>query len=100
MLPLPFSRILGGLKTSEARIFWLPDELISRIIQFVDFASFGSLALVDRDCHQLARSRRFICVREVRLCHQCNYLWGGSFFPFWLSWESSKRLRRLETFEY
>jgi hypothetical protein len=62
-LPLLFDRVNGGRPPrSGARIFRLPFEVLGYILQQVDSSSLASLALVNRDCLQLARSRQFASV--------------------------------------
>lgn len=62
-LPLLFDRVNGGRPPrSDARIFRLPFEVLGYILQQVDSSSLASLALVNRDCLQLARSRQFASV--------------------------------------
>jgi hypothetical protein len=58
--PLPFDKVMKGHpRTSKALLFTCPDEIISEILSRVDDSSLASLAQVDRDCRQLARSRQF-----------------------------------------
>lgn len=58
--PLSFDRIVEGQPpSSQALLFQLPYEILSEIIQHVDRPSLASLALVNRDCRQLARSSQF-----------------------------------------
>jgi hypothetical protein len=47
---------------SESALFKLPVEILGHILGFVDPSSLSSLALVNRDCRQLARSRQFAAV--------------------------------------
>jgi hypothetical protein len=46
-------------RTSNARLFACPDEIITEILSYIDDSSSSELALVDRDCQQLARSSQF-----------------------------------------
>ena len=58
--PLTLDRVnYGHPLTSTCPIFHLPIELLSSITQHLDHGDLASLALVDRDCHQLARSIQF-----------------------------------------
>jgi hypothetical protein len=64
-LPLSFDRVMEGRPPSTpAPLFGLPDEIISIIVQNVDHESLKSLALVNSDCRQWARSVQFssICL--------------------------------------
>ncbi|KAF8889926.1 hypothetical protein BD779DRAFT_309404 [Infundibulicybe gibba] len=64
MLPLSFDRVTNGRSiTSSLPIFQLPIELISHITPYLSPTDLASLALVDRDCRQLARSIQFCEVR-------------------------------------
>lgn len=61
-LPLSFDRVNEGRPpTSNARLFKLPLELLSKVL-YVPDDSLASLALVNTDCRQLARSRQFASV--------------------------------------
>ena len=63
-LPLSFDRICGPRSPqSTASLFKLPTEILGLILQHVAPNSLFSLALVDRDCLQWARSRRFARIR-------------------------------------
>ena len=62
-LPLSFDRVNNGdPPRSNAPLFRLPFEILSAILQHVASHSLASLALVNRDCLQLARSRQFASV--------------------------------------
>ncbi|KAL8815522.1 MAG: hypothetical protein Q9191_008457, partial [Dirinaria sp. TL-2023a] len=62
-LPLSFDRVNDGQPPrSSAPLFKLPVEILSAILQHFEPESVASLALVNRDCLQLARSRRFASV--------------------------------------
>ncbi len=62
-LPLYFDRINEGqFFCSNFPLSRLPIEITWLIIQLVSKDSLGSLALVNRDCRQLARSRQFASV--------------------------------------
>jgi hypothetical protein len=59
-LPLWVDRVMENrpLK-STAPLLRLPYEVLGNILSNVDPDSLGDLALVNRDCRQLARSRQF-----------------------------------------
>jgi hypothetical protein len=62
-LPLSLDRVNEGrFPSSDAAIFRLPVELLSKIILCVPQESLASLALVNKDCCQWARSRLFSSV--------------------------------------
>jgi hypothetical protein len=64
-LPLSFDRVMEGRPPSTpAPLFGLPDEILSMIVQHVNHDSLKSLALVNSDCRQWARSVQFnsICL--------------------------------------
>lgn len=65
-LPLFYDRVnenrLPLASSASSIVFRLPIELLSSIIQLLSPASLASLALVSRDCRQLARSRQFASV--------------------------------------
>jgi hypothetical protein len=64
-LPLSFDRVMEGRPPSTpAPLFGLPDEILTIIVQYVDHESLRSLALVNSDCRQWARSVQFnsICL--------------------------------------
>ena len=59
-LPLTLDRVLEGRKpVSKAMLFSLPYEIIAQILQNVPKECLTSLALVNSDCRQMARSRQF-----------------------------------------
>ncbi|KAL2012916.1 hypothetical protein VTN00DRAFT_441 [Thermoascus crustaceus] len=59
-LPLSFDKVNEGRPpSSRSLLFQLPMELLREILQRVPADSLASLALVNRDCRQLARSRQF-----------------------------------------
>ncbi|KAF2177114.1 hypothetical protein K469DRAFT_720974 [Zopfia rhizophila CBS 207.26] len=61
--PLAFDRISEGQPlSSDFLLSRLPIELIWQIIQLVPKADLANLALVNRNCRQLARSRQFSSV--------------------------------------
>jgi hypothetical protein len=61
--PLAFDRAMEGrAPTSDSALFKLPVEVLGHILEFVDPSCLSSLALVNRDCRQLARSRQFAAV--------------------------------------
>jgi hypothetical protein len=63
-LPLSFERVNEGqAPRSNALLLQLPLEILGAITQCLHPSSLPSLALVNRDCCQLARSRRFAIVR-------------------------------------
>ena len=62
-LPLSFDRVCRGHSQEPiAPLFKLPSEILDDIIHWVAPDSLSSLALVNRDCLQWARSRRFASV--------------------------------------
>lgn len=59
-LPLTFKQVNEErLPTSKILLFRLPYEIISIVFSHIDNSSLASLAQVDRDCRQLARSHQF-----------------------------------------
>ena len=61
--PLAFDRVMENrTPTSDSALFKIPVEILGHILEFVDPSSLSSLALVNRDCRQLARSRQFAAV--------------------------------------
>lgn len=63
-LPLSFDRVLEGRSPhSTAPLLNLPFEILGVILHHVETASLASLALVSRDCRQLARSRQFASIQ-------------------------------------
>lgn len=59
-LPLLFDRVSEGRKpVSESRLWTIPLEVLALVVQMVPEESLASLALVNSDCRQLARSRQF-----------------------------------------
>ena len=59
-LPLLFDRVSEGRKpVSGAKLLRIPLEVLALVVQKVPEASLASLALVNSDCRQLARSRQF-----------------------------------------
>lgn len=59
-LPLSFDRVNEGrFARSNSFLFKLPFEVLGQILQHVEPTSLPSLAPVNRDCRQLARSRQF-----------------------------------------
>ncbi|KAH6701230.1 hypothetical protein BKA61DRAFT_495389 [Leptodontidium sp. MPI-SDFR-AT-0119] len=61
--PLGFDRAMESrAPTSDSALFQFPVEIIGRILHFIDLTSLSNLALVNRDCRQLARSRQFASV--------------------------------------
>jgi hypothetical protein len=63
-IPLAYDRINEGQPfTSNFLLSRLPIELVWYIIRLVPQGDLSSLALVNRDCRQLARSRQFACVK-------------------------------------
>jgi hypothetical protein len=61
--PLSFDRINEGQPFSTNFLSRLPLELVWHIVKLVDNEDLGSLALVNRDCRQLARSRQFATIK-------------------------------------
>ena len=59
-LPLWFDRVSGWRKpVSTTRLLNVPMEVLALVVQKVPETSLASLALVNSDCRQLARSRQF-----------------------------------------
>lgn len=59
-LPLLFDRVSEGRKpVSRTRLLNVPLEVLALVVQRVPETSLASLALVNSDCRQLARSRQF-----------------------------------------
>ena len=59
-LPLGFDRVSESRKpVSRSRLFKVPVEVLAVVVQKVPETSLASLALVNSDCRQLARSRQF-----------------------------------------
>lgn len=62
-LPMSFDRVCDGSgPRSSAPLFRLPTEILGIILHHVAPDSLASLALVNRDCLQWARSRRFASI--------------------------------------
>lgn len=62
-LPLLFDRVSEGRKpVSGTKLLGIPLEVLALVVQKVPEASLASLALVNSDCRQLARSRQFASV--------------------------------------
>ena len=59
--PLNFDRVMDGSRPRafSSALFKLPIEILALIISFVESSSLAMLALVNRECRQLARSRQF-----------------------------------------
>jgi hypothetical protein len=58
--PLSFDRVMEGQPpTSKAVLFTVPYEILSEILQYIDRPSLAALALVSKDCRQLARPAQF-----------------------------------------
>ena len=63
-LPLSFDRVNEAQPpASTAPLFRLPVEIIGEVLQYVSQASLASVALVNRDFRQLARSRQFASIQ-------------------------------------
>ncbi|KAL8668042.1 MAG: hypothetical protein Q9202_000020 [Teloschistes flavicans] len=63
-LPLSFDRVNeGNPPRSSAPLLNLPFELLGTILEHIPPESLSSLALVNHDCQQLARSRQFASVQ-------------------------------------
>lgn len=63
-LPLSFDRVNEGRPPcSTAPLLNLPSEILGIILEHIASDSLASLALVNRDCLQLARSRQFASVQ-------------------------------------
>ncbi|KAL9066235.1 MAG: hypothetical protein Q9161_007692 [Pseudevernia consocians] len=59
-LPLFFDRVSEGRKpVSETKLLGIPLEVLALVVQKIPEESLASLALVNSDCRQLARSRQF-----------------------------------------
>lgn len=62
--PLTFDRVNGKQSVSSSfPLFKLPVELFSHVTPYLTSSDLASLALVDRDCNQLARSIQFTDVK-------------------------------------
>lgn len=62
--PLTFDRVNGKRSVSSSfPLFKLPVELFSHITPYLTSSDLASLALVDRDCNQLARSIQFTDIK-------------------------------------
>jgi F-box domain len=62
-LPLTYDRVNEGRPpSSDTPLFRLPVELLNAILLHISHDSLASLAQVNRDCRQLARSRQFASV--------------------------------------
>jgi hypothetical protein len=62
-LPLSVDRVMENRPfKSTAPLLQLASEILGIILSYVDSDSLGSLALVNSDCRQLARSRQFASV--------------------------------------
>lgn len=62
--PLRFIQVMEGHPPiSNAGLFTLPSDLLSEIVSLIDRPSLSSLAFLNRDAWQLARSRQFSSVR-------------------------------------
>ncbi|KAL8738697.1 MAG: hypothetical protein Q9190_007962 [Brigantiaea leucoxantha] len=62
-IPLLFDRVCEGRNpASNAPLFFLPFEILSQILHHVPDTSLASLAQVNSDCRQLARSRQFTSI--------------------------------------
>lgn len=58
--PLTFDKAMENrLPSSPSALFRLPMEILGVIVSYVDWPSLSNLALVNRDCRQLSRSRQF-----------------------------------------
>lgn len=63
-LPLSFDRVNEGRPPrSSSQLLNLPTEILAVITRFVESNSLASLALVNSDCLQLARSLRFASIK-------------------------------------
>ena len=61
--PLSFDRVGDGRPvTSQTLLFRLPIELVQEVVAYLNTSDLRSLALVDRDCRQLAQSRLFTSI--------------------------------------
>ncbi|MCJ1463001.1 hypothetical protein MMC07_001605 [Pseudocyphellaria aurata] len=68
--PISFDRVIGGRPRSNSLLFKLPVEILGLILEHVDSTSLPSLALVNSDSRQWARSRQFASV--VLLCNHAS----------------------------
>ena len=58
--PLALARVMENCHLkSDSALFRLPTEILELIVGYVERSSLACLALVSRDCRQLARSRQF-----------------------------------------
>ena len=58
--PLAIARVMQNHRImSNSTLFKLPTEILELIVGYVEWSSLARLALVNRDCRQLARSRQF-----------------------------------------
>ena len=63
-LPLLFDRVSEGRElVSKSKVLSIPLEILALVIEKVPATSLASLALVNTDCRQLARSRQFTSLR-------------------------------------
>ena len=63
-LPLSFDRVNEGrAPTCSMLLFRMPLEIIGLILGYIPLETLSALALVNRDCRQLARSRQFASVQ-------------------------------------
>ena len=93
-LPLSVDRVMENRPfKSTAALLRLAPEVLAIILSYVEPESLGSLALVNSDCRQLARSRQFASVcfdygdaalmlidlllKEKALRNRSNNVWGG-----------------------
>ncbi|KAL8806595.1 MAG: hypothetical protein Q9182_001242 [Xanthomendoza sp. 2 TL-2023] len=60
---LTFDRVSEGRPlVSDSRLLYLPTEILALVVEDIPQYSLASLALVNSDCRQLARSRQFASV--------------------------------------
>ena len=70
-LPVSFDHVQEGRSSeSDTTLFKLPIEVLNLIIQYMASDSLASLALANRNCLQMARSRQFVSIT-------LKYNWTG-----------------------
>jgi hypothetical protein len=84
--PLGFDRVMENrAPTSNSALFKLPVEILGHIVGFVDPSSLSSLAQVNRDSRQLARSRQFAAIH-------LDYSPGSVALVYFLVSETNERM--------
>ncbi|RXW16358.1 hypothetical protein EST38_g9492 [Candolleomyces aberdarensis] len=76
LAPLGFDRVVDGAPvTSSALLFQFPVEILSHIVENLSFSDLATLAQVDNDCRQLARSIQFVhAVFDFRRPWTCEFV--------------------------